>query len=154
VLAFRFFNVYGPLQAAGHSYAAVIPAFIDATLRNQPLKVNGDGSQSRDFTYVDSVCGVIWDALVRGVTHDTPVNLALGTRTSINELIDVIGEVAGKQVPVEYHGARVGDVLHSSADPTLLRSLFPNVEAVPLAVGIRNTYEWMASANENRPERT
>ena len=154
VLAFRFFNVYGPLQAAGHSYAAVIPAFIDATLRNQPLKVNGDGSQSRDFTYVDSVCGVIWDALVRGVTHDTPVNLALGTRTSINELIDVIGEVGGKQVKVEYHGARVGDVLHSSADPTLLRSLFPNVEAVPLAVGVRTTYEWMASANENRPERT
>jgi UDP-glucose 4-epimerase len=57
-IAFRFFNVYGPLQAAGHSYAAVVPAFIDAALRNQPLPINGDGLQSRDFTFVDTVTGV------------------------------------------------------------------------------------------------
>ena len=53
VLAFRFFNVFGPLQAAGHVYAAVIPAFVDAALAGQPVTVHGDGTQSRDFTYVD-----------------------------------------------------------------------------------------------------
>ena len=49
-LSFRFFNVFGPLQAAGHAYAAVIPAFVDAALRGEPLPVHGDGTQSRDFT--------------------------------------------------------------------------------------------------------
>ena len=58
-LAFRFFNVFGPLQRAGHVYAAAIPIFIDALLRGAPLPINGDGTQSRDFTYVDTVCAVI-----------------------------------------------------------------------------------------------
>ena len=72
-LAFRFFNVFGPLQAAGHAYAAVIPAFADAALRGAPLPLDGDGTQSRDFTFVDTVCAVIADAVGRTVTHDLPV---------------------------------------------------------------------------------
>ena len=55
VLAFRFFNVFGPLQPAGHAYAAVIPAFVDAALAGRPLPVHGDGSQTRDFTFVGTV---------------------------------------------------------------------------------------------------
>ena len=62
-LAFRFFNVYGPLQPAGHAYAAVIPAFIDAALRGEPLLVHGDGGATRDFTYVGTVTGVLADAV-------------------------------------------------------------------------------------------
>ena len=62
-LAFRFFNVFGPLQAAGHAYAAVIPAFVSAALAGEPLQVHGDGTQSRDFTYVGTVCRVLLDAL-------------------------------------------------------------------------------------------
>ncbi len=54
VLAFRFFNVFGPLQDAGHAYAAVVPAFVDCALRGEPLPVHGDGTQTRDFTYVDT----------------------------------------------------------------------------------------------------
>ncbi|MEJ7801042.1 MAG: NAD-dependent epimerase/dehydratase family protein, partial [Ilumatobacter sp.] len=59
VLAFRFFNVFGPLQPAGHVYAAVIPKFVDAALRGEPLVIHGDGLQSRDFTYVGTVVSVI-----------------------------------------------------------------------------------------------
>jgi len=55
VLAFRFFNVFGPLQPAGHAYAAVVPAFIDAALRGEPIPMHGNGTQSRDFTFVDTV---------------------------------------------------------------------------------------------------
>ena len=62
VLAFRFFNVFGPLQAAGHAYAAVVPQFVSAALDGRPLTVHGDGEQSRDFTYVGTVCDVIADA--------------------------------------------------------------------------------------------
>jgi UDP-glucose 4-epimerase len=86
VLAFRFFNVYGPLQPAGHAYAAVIPAFIDAALRGEQLLIHGDGSQTRDFTFVGSVTAVLADAVLRGVTCDEPVNLAFGTRVSVLEL--------------------------------------------------------------------
>ena len=64
-LPFRFFNVYGPRQSAGHVYAAVIPVFIDAALRGEPLPLNGDGLQSRDFTYVDTVTWVLADAVHR-----------------------------------------------------------------------------------------
>ncbi|WP_246456543.1 NAD-dependent epimerase/dehydratase family protein [Nocardioides mesophilus] len=78
VLPFRFFNVFGPLQPAGHAYAAVIPAFVDAALAGRPLPVQGGGEQTRDFTYVGSVVRVIADAVERGVTSDRPVNLAFG----------------------------------------------------------------------------
>lgn len=70
-LAFRFFNVYGPGQAAGHAYAAVIPKFLDAALHGRPLEIQGDGTQSRDFTFVDTVCAVIHDALRRQVSART-----------------------------------------------------------------------------------
>ena len=80
--------MYGPLQRAGHVYAAVIPIFIDALLRGEPLPVNGDGSHSRDFTYVGTVCRVLLDAVERRVSHPEPVNLAFGTNTTLLELIE------------------------------------------------------------------
>ena len=70
-LAFRFFNVFGPLQAAGHAYAAVVPAFVAAALAGEPVTVHGDGEQTRDFTYVGSVCEVITDAVAAG-RHQRP----------------------------------------------------------------------------------
>ena len=90
-LAFRFFNVFGPRQAPGHAYAAVIPAFTHAALTGEPLTVHGDGTQSRDFTYVGTVTDVIVDAIERGVTCATPVNLAFGSRTNLLEVIDRLG---------------------------------------------------------------
>lgn len=144
-LAFRFFNVYGPLQAAGHAYAAVIPAFLSNAIAGRPVVVHGDGSQTRDFTYVTTVCGVLADAILRQVTNPEPVNLALGTRTSLNELLDLMREVTGLEISVEHDAPRKGDVPHSSADPTSLRSLFPDVEPTTLADGVRETYEWMRS---------
>ena len=95
VLAFRFFNVFGPLQAADHAYAAVVPAFVAAALRGEPLPVHGDGSQTRDFTFVGTVAAVLADAVRRRVTSDRPVNLAFGTRVSLLELIDHPREVTG-----------------------------------------------------------
>ena len=67
-LAFRFFNVFGPLQAADHAYAAVVPAFVAAALRDEPIPVHGDGLQTRDFTYVGTVAAVLTDAVLRRVT--------------------------------------------------------------------------------------
>jgi UDP-glucose 4-epimerase len=142
VLAFRFFNVFGPLQPAGHDYAAVIPRFLAAAVAGRPLTVYGDGRQSRDFTYVESVCSVIVDALSRRVTHAEPVNLAFGTRTDLLTLVTMVEAVVGRSLVVEHVDPRPGDVRHSQADSTRLRELFPGVEPVALADGLRATYEW------------
>jgi UDP-glucose 4-epimerase len=142
VLAFRFFNVFGPLQAAGHAYAAVVPAFVDAATRGRPLTVHGDGSQTRDFTYVGTVCDVIVDAVRRRVTHDAPVNLAFGTRTSLAELVAELEGVLGSTLEVEHVAPREGDVKDSQADNTVLRSLFPDEEPVPLRTGLEETVRW------------
>ncbi|MDI2130221.1 NAD-dependent epimerase/dehydratase family protein [Yinghuangia seranimata] len=145
VLPFRFFNVFGPLQPANHAYAAVIPRFIDAALAGRPLTVQGDGEQTRDFTNVASVCGVLTDAVVRRVTHDGPVNLAFGTRTSLNALIALLAEVLGGPVDVEHVAPRAGDVRDSQADSTELRRLFPDARPVDLRQGLADTVAWFRS---------
>lgn len=141
-LPFRFFNVFGPLQAAGHAYAAVVPAWVDAALRGKPLPLNGDGSQSRDFTYVGTVTAVIADALSRRVTSG-PVNLAFGSRTSLRELAQMISGEVGRPVDFEIGPPRVGDVPHSQASGARLHELFPLVEPVELARGLADTVAWM-----------
>lgn len=150
VLVFRFFNVFGPLQPAGHAYAAVVPAFIDAALASRPLVVHGDGRQTRDFTYVDSVTKVLTEAVRRGVTSDRPVNLAFGSQVTLLELVTLLEEVVGRRLVVDYVGPRAGDVRHSQADQSRLRSLFPNVEPVPLASGLAATVAWFKSCAGER----
>jgi UDP-glucose 4-epimerase len=146
VLAFRFFNVFGPLQAAGHAYAAVIPAFLDALVAGRPLPVHGDGRQTRDFTFVDTVTTVIADAVARRVTHDAPVNLAFGSRTDLLAVIDLLADITGATPEVDHLPARAGDVRDSQADDSVLRSLFPDVEPVPLVEGLRRTLAWFRAS--------
>jgi UDP-glucose 4-epimerase len=141
-VAFRFFNVYGPHQRAGHVYAAVIPTFIDALLRGESLPVNGDGSNSRDFTYVGTVCRVLLDACERHLSHPEPVNLAFGTNTTLLDLIAKLEEASGLAADVVHREPRPGDVKHSQANNDVLRSLFPNVEPVSLEQGLVETIAW------------
>lgn len=144
-MAFRFFNVYGPYQRPGHVYAAVIPVFIDALLRGETLPINGDGYHSRDFTYVGTVCRVLLDASERQLSHPEPVNLAFGTNTTILELVNQIEHAAGLEAEVTHRESRLGDVKHSQADNTVLRSLFSEIEPVTLQQGLRATVEWLAA---------
>jgi UDP-glucose 4-epimerase len=143
VLAFRFFNVFGPMQPAGHVYAAVIPAFVDAALRRVPVTVHGDGTQSRDFTYVGTVCATITDALLRQVTSEEPVNLAFGSRISLLDTLELLEGILGHPIERDHVENRKGDVPHSQADNTRLRALFPDIEPVPFPDGLRNTVDWM-----------
>ncbi|MFJ4097020.1 NAD-dependent epimerase/dehydratase family protein [Kitasatospora sp. NPDC089913] len=142
VLPLRFFNVFGPLQPAGHAYAAVVPAFLDAALAGRPLTVHGDGGQSRDFTFVGTVTQVITDAVLRRVVSADPVNLAFGTRTSLLELVGELETVLGHPVEVAHTEPRPGDVRDSQADNTRLRELFPDVRPVPLREGLERTASW------------
>jgi UDP-glucose 4-epimerase len=146
-LAFRFFNVFGPLQAAGHAYAAVIPAFVDAALAGRPLPVHGDGLQTRDFTFVDSLAAVITQAVVQRLGHPRPVNLAFGGRSSLLEVIDLLEAILGQPLERAHTEARAGDVRDSQADQTRLRSLFPDLEPLDLETGLRRTVDWFRSAS-------
>jgi UDP-glucose 4-epimerase len=146
-LAFRFFNVFGPYQRAGHVYAAVIPKFVAALLAGEPLLVFGDGTNSRDFTYVGTVCDVLLAALDGRVTSPEPVNLAFGTNTTLLTLIDELARVTGRSPVVSFQGPRGGDVPHSQADGSRLRSLFPELSPVPLSEGLAHTLAWFRESS-------
>ena len=145
-IAFRFFNVYGPLQAAGHAYAAVIPAFIDAALSGVPLTIHGDGQQTRDFTFVTSVTQILSLAATHRISSDVPVNLAFGSRRSLLEVVSELEGLLGCTLPREHVPPRVGDVRDSQADNTLLSTLFPSATATPFSEGLRATLDWAQGA--------
>jgi UDP-glucose 4-epimerase len=144
-IAFRFFNVYGPGQAADHDYAAVIPKFLEAALSNRPLTVHGDGRQSRDFTFVETVTSVIATAIRDGVWSNDPVNLAYGTNTTLLELITELERVLGTRLDVAHDEARVGDVRDSESDGVRVRELFPGIEPIDLPQGLERTVQWFRS---------
>lgn len=155
-LAFRFFNVFGPLQTKTHAYAAVVPAFLSAALAGGPLPVHGDGTQSRDFTYVDTVCAVINDTVRRRVTNIEPLNLAFGTRTSVLELVLMLEQLMEKQLQVTHTEPRPGDVPHTQASTHRLRALFPDIQPVALRTGLTATLDWTThqQAVRQAPEST
>ncbi|WP_106849648.1 NAD-dependent epimerase/dehydratase family protein [Blastococcus sp. Marseille-P5729] len=140
--AFRFFNVYGPGQPADHVYAAVIPAFLDALVHGRPLTIYGDGLQTRDFVHVRAVCRILLDAVERRADIDRPVNLALGTQTSLLELVGLLEEIAGQSIQVTHQEPREGEIRHSLAGDALLRRLFPALPEIPLRDGLKETLAW------------
>ncbi|MGI5522214.1 NAD-dependent epimerase/dehydratase family protein [Micromonospora sp. CA-259024] len=144
VLPFRFFNVFGPRQAAHHAYAAVVPRFITAALAGDPLRVHGDGRQTRDFTFVGSVTSVIVDAIVRQVATTDVVNLAFGVRISLREVIAELESILDRRLEVVYEPPRPGDVRDSQANCSRLLELFPTVAPTPLRAGLEQTVSWMS----------
>jgi UDP-glucose 4-epimerase len=146
-LVFRFFNVFGPLQRSDHAYAGVVPTFVSTALHGGPLPVDGDGRQTRDFTFVDSVVGVVAAALAGSVTYPGPVNLAFGGRHSVLDLVAELEKVLGRSLEVTHGPARTGDVRDSQADQGRLRALFPNVEPTEFVDGLHLTVEWARSTH-------
>lgn len=144
-LACRFFNVFGPGQPADHDYAAVIPKFLDAALNDRALTVHGDGLQSRDFTFVQTVCTAIFEAASKKIHSADPVNLAFGTNTTLMELVELMKQQLNKDIAVEHVDPRVGDVRASQSDGVRIRELFPELKPVPLEEGLAQTISWFQS---------
>ncbi len=142
-LVLRFFNVFGPWQRPDHDYAAVVPKWLWKMMTSQPIEVHGNGTQTRDFTYVDSVVDVLVDALERRVSLDSPVNLAFGNRVSLLEVLAQMEALLGVSPEVEFAESRVGDVRNSENDPTLLRSVFSTVQPVELVPALERTADWL-----------
>lgn len=110
----RYFNVFGPRQNPSSQYAAVIPKFITSILGDESPTIYGDGEQSRDFTYIKNVV----DANILSCESDKTgiFNIACGRRITVNQLIEYINEILGKEIKPIYADPRRGDIKHSLAD--------------------------------------
>jgi UDP-glucose 4-epimerase len=142
--ALRFSNLYGPFSAHKKS---VVAAFIKKALRGEPLVVNGDGTQRRDYLYVDDlVCG-IEAAIEQGVTGT--YQLGSGRPTALTELIAVLEAACGRRLAVEYRPAQRGEVHSTWCDIAKASRAFGFTAPTPLAEGVRATLEWFTA---NRAE--
>ena len=142
VTLLRFFNVFGPKQRPDHEYAAVLPKWIWKAMNNEAIDVYGDGSQTRDFTYVRTVLDVIEDALNRGVRTEGAVNLAYGNRISLLTTIDLL-KGHFPDLKVNFIDTRPGDVKDSQNDPVLLKQLFPSVTPTEFPTALSETVNWL-----------
>jgi UDP-glucose 4-epimerase len=142
VTLLRFFNVFGPKQRPDHEYAAVLPKWIWKAMNNEAIDVYGDGSQTRDFTYVRTVLDVIEDAINRGVRTEGAVNLAYGNRISLLTTIDLL-KVHFPDLKVNFIDIRPGDVKDSQNDPVLLKKLFPDVTPTEFPIALSETVNWL-----------
>ena len=142
VTLLRFFNVFGPKQRPDHEYAAVLPKWIWKAMNNEAIDVYGDGSQTRDFTYVRTVLDVIEDAINRGVRTEGAVNLAYGNRISLLTTIELL-KGHFPDLKVNFLGDRPGDVKNSQNDPVLLKKLFPSVVPTEFEVALNETVNWL-----------
>jgi nucleoside-diphosphate-sugar epimerase len=149
-LAIRYFNVFGPRQDPDSPYAAVIPLFIDALLDGRPPTIHGDGEQSRDFTYIDNVVEANLRALSAPKLSGEVVNVALGDRTSLNQLYGWLREIIGTDLEAHHGPPRQGDVKHSQADITRAQELLGYETKVPVAEGLARTVEWYREFREGR----
>ena len=138
----RFFNVFGPRQRPDHEYAAVLPKWIWLAMHNQPIQVFGDGTASRDFTYVDTVLDVAMTAMKQKVTSDGAINLAYGNRISLNVTIDLLKQHF-PDLEVNYTVDRPGDVKESQNSPELLKKLFPAVQPKAFDLALSETVTWL-----------
>lgn len=143
-VTFRFFNIFGPWQRPDHDYAAVIPKWIWKALHDEKIEVFGDGTQSRDFTYVDTVIDVLMSTLKKQFAFPTPINLAFGNKILLNDFIGQL-RVIYKNLEVDYVNTRKGDVKDSQNDPKLINGLFPEIKPISFEEGIRRTNVWLSS---------
>ncbi len=139
----RYFNVFGPRQSPFSQYAAAIPLFIRAVAAGEQVPVNGDGEQSRDFTYVDNVV----DATLRagetpGVSGEI-FNVAAGAPATVNAVADTIGTILGKPVDKVHLPPRPGDIRDSWADLSKAQRLLGYAPTVDLEEGLRRTIEFL-----------
>lgn len=147
-IGLRYFNVFGKRQTPDGAYAAVIPKWIGAMIRNQEVRINGDGKTSRDFCYIENVIQMnILAALAQGEAQNQVYNVAVNARTDLNQLFALLKSELAKN-GVQYtqdvvHGDfRAGDVRHSQADITKAQRLLGYAPQYTIAQGLAQAMPW------------
>ena len=144
-VALRFFNVYGPRQDPYSDYAAVVPRFVLAAVRDEAVRVYGDGEQTRDFVHVADVARACRLAAQANDVAGEVFNVACGRAISINELVAGVGGSVGRSLDVERLPERVGEVRHSVADISKTASELGFEAEIGLKEGLRRTVESFAA---------
>jgi UDP-N-acetylglucosamine 4-epimerase len=140
----RYFNVFGPNQSPDNPYAAVIPLFCKAFIEDKQPVINGDGSHSRDFTFVNNAVQANMLAMFTDNKDalNQVYNMACGEQTTLNEMITILQEVSGKNIEPIYGPERAGDVKHSRADISKIKSRLGYEPEVYFRDGLKEIYHW------------
>ena len=138
----RYFNVFGPRQDPASEYAAVIPRFILWALEGTPLEVHGDGTQSRDFTYIDNVVDANCLAAEAPAAAGLAFNVGCGERVSLLQIVARLEELIGHPVTRRHTPARLGDVPHTLADIERAKDLLGYTPRVSFDEGLRRTLDY------------
>ncbi len=147
----RYFNVFGPRQDPNSQYSAVIPKFISSLMRGERPTIYGDGTQSRDFTYVANVVHANLLAATRDGVAGKVFNAACHDRISLNDLVTALNEALGTDVRPIYAEPRLGDIKHSFASIDKFQEATGYQPEVSFHEGIRRTVEWFAKKNVSVP---
>lgn len=144
LIGLRYFNIFGPRQNPKGPYAAVIPLFVEALLNNTPPVINGDGTHSRDFTYVSNAVQANLLSLFTDekAALNEVYNIACGEQTSLNELFTGLKEEADSDLTPVYGPERTGDVKHSLADIAKAKKLLGYKIQIPVKEGLQKTFQW------------
>src|SRR5437868_5450663 len=137
----RYFNVFGPRQSPHSQYAAVVPLFITAIARDEPVTIFGDGEQSRDFTYVANVVDATLRAADAEGASGRIFNVAAGSPASVNTVAEAIGRILDKPVERTFAPPRPGDIRDSWADVSAAKNILGYTPTVDLEQGLRRTIE-------------
>lgn len=144
VVGLRYFNVFGPRQNIKGPYAAVIPIFIQNLLNEEDCFINGDGSITRDFTYIENVlqANILAATTQNKKAMGQVFNIALGNTTSLIELYSMIAEEIGTHKKVKFRAERPGDIKSSLADVTKAKFLLNFQPGITVGEGLKKTVQW------------
>ena len=145
VTCLRMFNVFGPRQSLSNPYQGVLAIFLGNLLRGEPIRIDGDGEQSRDFVFIDDVVRAWITCLDEPKSVGRILNLGSGTPTTINALCDAVLDQFGQSrstYPIATSDRQQGDVRASAADITAIREVLDWAPRVDLGEGLRQTVEW------------
>ncbi len=138
-VSLRYFNVFGPRQDPNSQYAAVLPRFIQLIAAGQPVTINGDGEQSRDFTFIDNVVQANLLAADAAATSGAILNIATGRSETVNRAAALIGSLLDQPVERVFAAAQLADVRESLADITVARTLLGYEPTVSFSDGLQRT---------------
>ena len=149
-VALRYFNVFGPRQDPTSFYAAVLPRFIEALLCKTPPVIYGDGTQSRDFTYIDNIVQANLLALEAAGVVGEAFNIACGESVTLQAILQYLAEFSNQAVEPEYHAPRAGDIKHSLADISKAERMLGYRPVIPFREGLKRTFEFFRQRRASR----
>ncbi|MGZ4033613.1 MAG: SDR family oxidoreductase [Bacteroidia bacterium] len=147
IIGLRYFNIFGPRQNPKGEYAAAIPLFINALLHDQAPALNGDGEQTRDFTFVENAVQANIKAMFAEQikTQGTIFNIAVGERVSLNQLIEILKRLIGTSIKQTYREERPGDIRDSLADISKAQMSIGYDPQIKIEEGLKRTLTWFRS---------